>query len=403
MKHLLMVTTVPLTLRSFLLPFAHYFRAQGWRVDAMAQGITADQTCLAHFDQVWDVPWSRNPLAPANLITAPPRIREIIESTGYDLVHVHTPVAAFVTRYALATLPKPDRPPLIYTAHGFHFYQGGHPLRNALFLGLEKLAGAWTDALVVINREDEAAARRWHLVPPETLHYMPGIGVDLSCYTPEAIAPAEVAHLRQELDVAADTPLVLVVAELTPRKRHRDILHAFARLGHPTACLVLAGPGPLIPAMQRLATQLGIHERVRFLGFRHDVPVLLRAAAVLVLASEHEGLPRSVMEALCLETPVIGTDVRGTRDLLAQGAGRLVALGDVTGLAEAIAWVLHHREEAQGMAQRGREQMQAYAVGHLLALTEALYTTTLNPGFPVQDDAASVQMGVEVCSRPSGR
>lgn len=389
MKRLLMVTTVPLTLRSFLLPFAQYFRAKGWQVDAMAQGVTSDPECLANFDRVWDVEWSRNPLAFSNLLVAPPKIRAIVEREKYDIVHVHTPVAAFVTRFALRTLRKPYKPVVIYTAHGFHFFQGGNPLRNAIFLGLEKFAGAWTDDLVVINREDEAAAKSWELVPLERIHYMPGIGVDLSCYNPEAIAPTEIAQLRQELGVTTDTPLILVLAEFTARKRHRDILHAFAQLAHPTACLVMAGPGPLIPAMQALATELGIQDRVRFLGFRYDVPVLIRSAAALVLASEHEGLPRSVMEALCLQTPVIGTNVRGTRDLLVNNCGLLVELGDVAGLSQAMDWILTHPESAQVMANRGREQMQTYELHKILALTDELYAESMGDVYML-DETLSV-------------
>jgi glycosyltransferase involved in cell wall biosynthesis len=318
-------------------------------------------------------------------LVAPAKIRELVEREAYDIVHVHTPIAAFVTRYALRNLRKTGKPSVIYTAHGFHFHQGGNPLRNAVFLGLEKLAGTWTDDLVVINREDEAAAQKWTLVPAGRLHYMPGIGVDLSCYNPKAIAPSDLTQLRQELGVAANTPLILVLAEFTARKRHRDILHAFAQLQHSTACLVMAGPGPLIPAMQQLAIALGIQDRVRFLGFRYDVPVLIRAAAAVVLASDHEGLPRSVMEALCLQTPVIGTDVRGTRDLLANGGGVLVELGNIAALSQAIAWVLDHPEAAQTMAKRGQEQMQAYDVRKILQLTDELYEEAFERTYGLDD------------------
>jgi len=106
MSKLLIVTTIPSTLNAFLLPFAHYFRAQGWRVDAMACGITANTECLQAFDRIWDIQWSRNPLNPINLAVAPGIIQEIVQQEKYDIVHVHTPVAAFVTRYALKNLRK---------------------------------------------------------------------------------------------------------------------------------------------------------------------------------------------------------------------------------------------------------------------------------------------------------
>ncbi len=376
MNSLLVVTTIPDSLRAFLLPFAYYFRAKGWRVDAMAQGVSNCTECLKAFDRVCEVEWSRNPLDPQNLMVAPRQIREVL-AKGYDLVHVHTPVAAFVTRYALNDLRRRGRPKMIYTAHGFHFYGGGTPLKNASFLVLEKLAGRWTDYLVVINREDEEAAKRYRIVPPERVRYMPGIGVDVEHYSPNAVLEDGVLRVRQELRLPLGTPLFLSVAEFIHRKRHRDILRAFAQLARPQAHLAFAGDGPLMEEMQRLASDLGIHNQVHFLGFRQDVATLIRASVATLLASQQEGLPRSVMESLCLKIPVIGTEIRGIQDLLEGGCGLLVKVGDVEGLAQAMAWVLDHPEDAQIMGKRGGERMVACDLRHILELHETLYTEIL--------------------------
>src|SRR4051794_29163723 len=118
-----MVATVPMTLRGFLLPFAEHFRARGCRVDGLARGITGDADCVRGFDRVWDVDWSRNPLRLGQLFRTPAAIRELVVREGYDLVHVHTPIAAFLTRFALRGLRRQGRPRVIYTAHGFHFHQ----------------------------------------------------------------------------------------------------------------------------------------------------------------------------------------------------------------------------------------------------------------------------------------
>src|SRR5207237_617615 len=122
MPSLLMVTTVPEMLYGFLLPFARHFRACGWRVDAMAQGVSSWPDCVQAFDRVWDMEWSRNPVHPRNMLVAPKGVRDLVAREGYDIVHVHSPVAAFVTRLALRRLRKQGKPRVIYTAHGFHFY-----------------------------------------------------------------------------------------------------------------------------------------------------------------------------------------------------------------------------------------------------------------------------------------
>ncbi|HEY9826305.1 MAG TPA: glycosyltransferase family 4 protein [Stenomitos sp.] len=379
MPSLLVVTTIPETIQAFLLPYVSYLRQQGWRVDGMSAGISDNSACTTAFDRVWDVEWSRNPLNLRNFTMALPRISATVEQEHYDLVHVHTPVAAFLTRLSLRGLRRKQGLGVIYTAHGFHFHAGGGVLQNWAYLALEKLAGQWTDRLVVINREDEAAALRHRLVPPDKVVYMPGIGIDLDYYAPERVSIDAVTHFRSGLGLDASASLFLAIAELTPRKRPQDILQAFAQLAHPSAHLAFAGGGPLLPQLVTLAKDLQIENRVHFLGFRSDIPVLIRAATAIILVSRQEGLPRSVMESLALEVPVIGSNIRGTRDLLQEGGGWLIAVGNVEDIAQRMAWILAHPQETQAEGRKGRQQMKTYDLQHLLALHQSLYLESIKP------------------------
>lgn len=372
-----MVTTVPSTLRSFLLPFAAHFRAQGWQVDAMACGVSASPECQQGFDRVWDVEWSRNPLDPRNLLAAPQVIREIVIREKYNIIHVHTPVAAFVTRYALKDVRQQIGAKVIYMAHGFHFYTGGNPLKNAAFINLEKYAGNWTDYLVTINHEDRAAALQYGLVAPGRSRYMPGIGVDLKYYNRYQVSESAVAQVRQELSLGEDAHLLLSVAEFTPRKRHVDAISAFAKLARTDVHLAFAGTGPLMEKMKQLAAELGVANRIHFLGNRRDIPVLMRAASANILVSAQEGLPRSVLESLALETPTIGTKIRGTQDLLEGGCGLLIDLGDVDGLVAAMKWMIDRPEAAAKMARLGYERITTYDLESIIKLHEQLYAEAL--------------------------
>ncbi|OKH53218.1 glycosyltransferase family 1 protein [Calothrix sp. HK-06] len=378
MKSILMVTTIPETLQAFILPFAKHFRTQGWRVDGMASKIFSNAQCLQNFDYVWDVEWSRNPLDLQNLLLAPRVIQQVVQQEKYDIVHVHTPVAAFVTRYALRNIPQlQHKPKVVYTAHGFHFYRGGKPLKNAIFLNLEKLAGRWTDYLVVINREDEEAAKHHKLVSPKRIYYMPGIGVDLKQYSSDSISSSEVMQIREELGLAPQTQMLLSIAELILRKRPQDILKAFAHLNKSNTLLAFAGNGPLLNDMQQLAKELNVADKVRFLGLRKDIPILISAAVATVIASEQEGLPRCVMESMSMGVPVIGTEIRGTQDLLKDGCGFLVKVGDVVSLSKAMAYVLNNPLEARIVGQRARERITQYDVNHITELHSALYAQAL--------------------------
>lgn len=377
MIRLLVITTISSTLQSFFGPLAHHLRARGWQVDGMAQGASTSPECIGRFDKVWDIKLSRNPLDPRNLLVVPSKIRAAFLQEQYDLVQVSTPIAAFVARYVLNDFRRQGKPKVIYTAQGFHFYQGGSLSKNMIFRSLEQLAGPWTDHLVVVNREDEAAAKQYRIVPPKQIHLIPGTGINTARFNPEAISEAEVTRVRQELGLQQSTPLFLSVMEFIPRKRPWDVLNAFARLAHPDAHLAFAGDGRILGEMKKLSSELGIQNQVHFLGVRRDVPTLIRASLATILASEQEGLPNCVMESLYLETPVIGTNIRGTRDLLEGGSGFLVKVGDEEAIAQSMAQVLDNPEKALLMGKQGRERMADYDLPTILKQYESLYLEVL--------------------------
>jgi glycosyltransferase involved in cell wall biosynthesis len=378
MPRLLVVSTVPRTLRLFIFPLARYFQSQGWTVDAAASGVTAAGDCVEVFDEVQEVNWTRNPMDLRNLVAGPRMIRDIVSRGNYDVVHVHTPVAALVTRYALRRRPA-ARPVVIYTAHGFHFHGGGNSVKNWIFRSLEKLAGRWTDYLIVMNEYDEAEARKRRFVPPDRLRYMSGIGIDTGFYSMERVSEESVKAVRDELRLPDDAPMFLMIAEFNSGKRHVDALRAFARICQDSQVfLVCVGEGPLRASMEKLAVDLGISDRCRFLNERWDIPVVIRASTATLLPSVREGLPRCVMESLCLERPVIGSDVRGIHELLRDGAGVLVKPMDVDGLAQGMKWVLDNPEAAGSMARVGRGRMNGpYHLSTIQSAHRDLYDEAL--------------------------
>ncbi|MEL6579596.1 MAG: glycosyltransferase family 4 protein [Cyanobacteria bacterium J06621_12] len=374
---LLIVTTIAGAIEDFILPFVHHYRGLGWQVDGVSVDITDNPACVAALDSVWDVPWSRNPLDPRNLINAVPQIQKIVIQGSYDLVHVHTPVAAFVTRYAISQLKIKHKPQVIYTAHGFHFHQQGNPITNQIFLNLERLAGRWTDYLITINREDEAAARQHRLLPDDQIYYTPGIGLELDKYDRDGVTQGQVEAVRQELGLTQQDTLLLTVAEFTPNKRHRDQLLALKQLERSDVHLALAGDGDTRPDIEKLAQELGIEKQVHCLGFRYDIPALICASRSLLLTSQREGLPRSIMEAFCAATPVIGTKVRGIQDLLSDNCGLLVDVGDISALAQAMKQMVDEPNLAQELGANGRQKIATYDVRNIIEQYSQIYDRAL--------------------------
>lgn len=374
---LLIVATSYITIRAFLLPFVDHFRSLGWRVDGMAEGIESAEGTRARFDQVYDIKLSRNPFAVANLTSAPSRIQAIVKQGDYDLVHVHTPIASFVARGALRNLRRTGRPSVIYTAHGFHFYKGAPAVKSAFYKLMEKIGGWWTDYLVTINKEDFQAAKSLRLTRPDRVRYMPGIGVDVESLRPETVSTEGVAQLRSELGVPTEARLFLMVANFDPGKRHRELLAAFHEWKGNNSYLVFAGIGPLLETVKSQAATLGIADRCRFLGFRKDVPVLMRASTATILPSEREGLPRSVMESMCLGVPVIGTEIRGLGDLLADECGYTFKVGDVDGLRKQLELVSTDEARRQRVIQNALKRIVSFDVKKVIGEHERLYAEAL--------------------------
>lgn len=372
----LFATTVAVTVRAFLLPIAQHFRKQGWRVDATAGGIENDQLCRSVFDQVWDASWSRSPVDLRNLAMIR-RIRNLVKLQEYDLVHVHTPIASFVTRFALDKLRQEQGLRVIYTAHGFHFHPEGGAISNKFYETLERRAGNWTDFLIVMNRDDMKTVKDKAIIPPHRLRFMPGIGIDRTYYSPSSVSQNDVGRFRAELGIDSETPVLLMVAEFVERKRHADAIRAFSKITPTRTRLVLAGVGPLLEPMKKLAAQLGVGNRVHFLGLRNDVRVLMKASRALILPSSQEGLPRAIIEALSMGVAVIGSRIRGTTDLLDRNAGLLVEVGDIDGLAKAMHLVIHDDAAVAVMTQAGREQSERYDLSHIIRMHEELYYEAL--------------------------
>jgi glycosyltransferase involved in cell wall biosynthesis len=382
MPSALFVTTVPITLEAFLLPFADHFRSQGWQVGALANGAASDPHLEGHFDGRFDVAWSRNPLSPSNLFGAARRVREVVQAGRYDVVHVHTPIASFVTRWALRSLHRrAGAPVVIYTAHGFHFYRGQSAAPHAFFRTMERIAAPWTDYLVTVNHEDLEAARALGGIGYDRIRYIPGIGVDCRRFAPGVVSTEETARVRAGLGGGSQPGgrfLVTMVAEFGAVKRHALAVDALARVRDGRVHLALVGDGPLEAGIRSRVERLGLSERVTFAGYRRDIPAVLAATDVLLLTSEREGLSRSVLEAMASAVPVIATDTRGIADAVGAHAGWIVGKNDAHALAEAIDATAADPDELARRGAAARERAcTEFASNGIVASYDGLYREAL--------------------------
>ena len=248
------------------------------------------------------------------------QLKRLFQENNYLFAHCHSPIGGVLGR--LAAHKYKTR--AIYTAHGFHFYQGA-PWKNwLLFYPVEKLLSYVTDDLLVINSEDyELARRKFHM---KHLTYIPGIGVNV---TTCAVSEDEKQKKRAELEIPADAFVLIQVAEFTTNKNHKTVIEAMAEMSNEQIYYVMCGIGPEKEKLETYVREQGMEKNIRFAGFRNDIHELLQCADCFVLSSYREGLSVALMEAMAEGLPVVASRIRGNVDLVEEGAGGyLVEPGD---------------------------------------------------------------------------
>ena len=238
----------------------------------------------------------------------------------------------------------------------------GH-VRDIARLNPTRAADLAVNDVVVAVSEAVAAHLRGEGVPGERITVLHN-GVDLETFRPgEPGGPG--ASIRAELGLPGDAALLLCIGQLALRKGTDVVLRAFAALAarHPQAALLVVGERHSAKeesvrfeaALHRFADEAGLAARIRFLGYRDDVPVLLRAATALVHGAHQEPFGRVLLEASATGLPIVATDVGGTREIVEPGeTGLLVPRGDSAAMSSAIATLLDDPAAAARLGRAAR-------------------------------------------------
>lgn len=327
--------TVDFTLYHFLLPLMKEMRAAGHDV----VGVCADGALLAPVrDAGFRVETS--PLArsfnPVRAVKSVVGLYKLLRRERFDLVHVHTPAAAFVGRFAARLAGVPC---IVYTAHGFYFHENMAWPKRWLIIALEWLAGRFTDTLFTQSEEDAATAQRLGLCRTGDVLAI-GNGSDPARFHP---AEGQAARQRLRADLGADDakPVIVMIGRLVAEKGHPELIEAMRPLA---AHLWIVGERLASDHARAIGDTLNAIEndpwlgrKIKLLGYRDDVPDLLRAGDIFVLPSHREGMPRSIIEAMLTGLPVVATNIRGSRELVVDGeTGIIVPVDAVRDLSAAL-------------------------------------------------------------------
>lgn len=240
------------------------------------------------------------------------QLNDIVFRGNYKFIHCQSPIGGVLGRL----IAYRYKTPVIYTAHGFHFYKGAPRKNWLLFYPVERFLARYTNELLVINREDYELAKNKFCM--KHLTYIPGVGVDIN----KRLFSNELREIkRKELGIPENGFLIVNVAEFTVNKNQAMIIRALEELRHPDLYLVMCGIGDEEKALVQYVKEKGLGEHIKFAGFRKDVPEILHASDCFVLASLREGLSVALMEAMAAGLPVVCGKIRGNVDLIEDGVG----------------------------------------------------------------------------------
>lgn len=332
MKKVLYVTTVSRTINAFLIPHINMLLDNGYEVHcACSIDKPVDKELQRRGVKIFEVPFSRNPLGIGN-IKAFIKLEELQRINDYDIVHVHTPIAAIYGRLLKLNFPSLR---IIYTAHGYHFLKGGSKLRWILYYPIEKIMAKFTDVTININKEDYEITKE--KLKHKKCYLLNGVGLDLDKY--KKLSSKEIQEKRKEFGIKDKDFVVLMIAEINKNKNHIQLINAMdiLKYKYPNIKVLCIGDGTLKESLEKQIILRNLQNNIFILGYRLDVNKLINISDIGILLSRREGLPRNIMEFMACGRKVIATDIRGCRDLICdETIGTLVNVDDYESTAKAI-------------------------------------------------------------------
>jgi glycosyltransferase involved in cell wall biosynthesis len=256
-------------------------------------------------------------------------LRTILIREKFDLVHAHGSKAGFLCR----KICHENSVPCFYSPHVFAFERAGF-VSSPIYLLAERVAARWDASLIVNASWEKETALRLHLVQPGKVFVVPN--------SIEIPAPVH-SDFRKEIETSPEAVVFLTTGRLVHYKGQSVLLKAFAQILSNSE-LWLLGEGEEKKNLLKLAQQLRIAERVRFLGYRKNPLEILAASDCFVLPSRVEGFPYTLLEALALEKPIIATNVPGNSEILSKAPNaRTVPWNDPSALRARLTEFLQTR------------------------------------------------------------
>lgn len=374
------LSTVDLTLYKFVLPLMKELRLQGFEVICGSSSHGYLEKLEQEGFKTYETALSRS-LNPFCLLKALFRLTKLFRKENINILHVHTPIASFIGRLA-AFFAGVDI--TAYTVHGFI-------LQPRVFYHVEKfMARTMTDYMFTVNREDMDLAIRNKFISSAKVTNINSVGVDTAFFDPGKVDEAARDKLRERLGISKGVPVIGYVGRIVKSKGVLDLVSAFVEIRREADCrLLLVGPWDfderadeiIVEDIINIVKDNQLEQDVFLTGHREDIAELLSIMSIFVLPSYREGMPVSLLEAMAMEKPVIGTDIRGTREEITGDCGLLYDAKDVIGLKKHILYYLNNPEKAVVIGRNARQRvLKEYDIDRVVEKQVKVFLELSNDG-----------------------
>ncbi len=309
-------------------------------------------------------------ISPLKDLLALIKLYRLLRREPCRVLHTHSSKAGILGRLAgrLARTPV-----IIHTVHGWSFHDYMSPWLRKTYILLERWMAHYTQALVAVSQKDIDKGLQAGIGRPDQYHLIRS-AIPIELFDASLF---DRGKIRQALGIPEQAVVIGFVGRFSPQKNPLDWVRVAKQVGQneKDVFFLMVGDGPLRDPVEAHLRQAGICDRTVLTGLRRDIPALLACMDIFMHTSLWEGLPRAIIQAMCMGLPVLAYSADGVQEIIQNGEnGYIFQPGEIDEMADVCEYLLHHPEIRNALGQRGHERViQEFDLQKMIAQISTLY------------------------------